>query len=68
MGSKDSEQWLRWYDEIMREKSMNENVEVIYTEQVTDSEVDEIQESDHDSDLEQEDDPLPQDNDINDAP
>nr|CAH7720721.1 unnamed protein product [Callosobruchus chinensis] len=52
----------------MREKSMNENVEVIYTEQVTDSEVDEIQESDHDSDLEQEDDPLPQDNDINDAP
>ncbi|VEN41485.1 unnamed protein product, partial [Callosobruchus maculatus] len=46
----------------MREESVNENVEIIYSEEDTDSEVDEVQESDHDSDTEQEDDPLSQDN------
>ncbi|VEN39583.1 unnamed protein product, partial [Callosobruchus maculatus] len=45
----------------MREESVNENVEIIYSEEDTDSEVDEVQESDHDSDTEQEDDPLSQD-------
>ncbi|VEN59962.1 unnamed protein product, partial [Callosobruchus maculatus] len=62
MGSKDPEQWLRWYDEVMLEESMNENAEIIYAEEDSDSEVDEVQESDHDSDTEQEDDSLPQNN------
>ncbi|VEN62767.1 unnamed protein product, partial [Callosobruchus maculatus] len=42
----------------MREESPNENAQIIYSEEDTDSEVDEVQERDHDSDTEQEDDPL----------
>ncbi|XP_044760276.1 piggyBac transposable element-derived protein 4-like [Coccinella septempunctata] len=59
MESKNPEQWLKWYEEIMNGESANENAEVneIYAEEDNDSEIDQLQESDHGSDTEQEDDP-----------